>query len=124
MIPENFLLKYVELNGGWTIQHVCEEARDLIRDNYDLDLSIIERARLKEFAIPVLREYGRVIERRQRGDLVAWVEHGFWPHAEVAARFMHQYYGIDIQSRFSQMNWFKQDFRDYLKLKQDQVHLF
>jgi len=37
---------------------------------------------------------------------------------------MHQYYGIDIQSRFSQMNWFKQDFRDYLKLKQDQVHLF
>jgi len=110
-------------------QEVFEKAKECIKRNFGLDLTLIEQLRLKEYVIPVLEELDQI----SRGSL-----ENFNPFVEVEARFMMDYYGlpsalgsVEISNPGPEFRVFmkkgkwaiSEEFKQYLKLKQQKYHL-
>jgi hypothetical protein len=68
------------------VAEFAEGARKVIYDTYRLELTTIERARLKEYVRPVLEELSKARNKRDKFD----------PRLEISTRFMIDYYGLPL----------------------------
>ncbi len=108
-------------------QEVFEEAIKGIKRNFSLELTLIEKVRLKEYVIPIIKE----TENASAYD-------AFNPIGEVMSRFMVDYYGLPAELAMIHTTkpgpefkvcmegdfWeLSEAFKQYLRLQQERAHL-
>lgn len=114
-MKQNNSIKNLEIQSKWTINEVFQESKKILKDNYGLDLTIIEQARLRELIPSVLEEHIKIGE----SGLGVINNHGTHPPSELTDIFLFHYYGVTNGEYFFR---FGEAFRKYLRKKQQEYH--
>lgn len=101
-------------------QEIFEEARDYIKGNYGLNLTLIELVRLKkDYVLPCIEKLKRTSDN---------CDQRFDPDIEAATTFLTDYYGVPAQDEnFTQSfmsNFSKRgEMGEYCKRIQERAHM-
>ena len=95
-----------------------------IKENLDLELTLIEKVALKKYVREALYEDAK-ISQIESNKIRGFQE--FFPYYDAVARFLYFYYGIDIKSEVYMMLRHKPNEREYLKRRikkmQEEMHM-
>lgn len=113
-------------------KEVFEEAIEDIKVVFGLELSLIEKLRLKEYVSPVLDSLDRMAQNAKPRPSASpeWAANSFHPVVEVVSRFMEDYYGlpssyscVSISNENVELySYNPESFKKYMRILQERFH--